>query len=140
MDLSSVIDEAKKLNLSLVSHIDKCKQKEIELERTAKFQHTQHINLTAAVKAIDVREAKVAKIENAQAVLNRAEQRNRDAEQKKVELFDREKKLASDEYNLGESVKKLVRDQNDLESKKDDLRRDWTIFNKRKKEFEQKNK
>ncbi len=140
MDLTALIDQAKKLGESLQANIQTCKDKAADLAKQVAALDGRKTTLDAQDKALKEREAKVSGIENAQNILAKAEQRNKDAEDKKNELFDREKRLAEDEAKLGDEQAKLIRVSKDLETKNGQLTRDWTIFNKRKKEFEQKNK
>ena len=140
MDLTALIDQAKSLGDSLQTHIQKGKDAAADLAKQIAALDGRKTTLDAQEKSLKEREAKVSGIENAQGILAKAEQRNKDAEDKKNELFDREKQLAGHEAKLGDDLAKLVRNLKDLEIKNGQLTRDWTVFNKRKKEFEQKNK
>lgn len=138
MDLTALIDQMKQLTASLMEQINKCKEKQSELEDKILIQEDRSQKLDAMAQGIGVREAKVAKIESAQMLLMKAEQRNKDADEKQVELFDREKLLAEGEVRLDDNTKKLARDRDDLQKKNSDLTRDWTIFNQEKKEYKKK--
>lgn len=138
MDLTTLIDQVKKLTTSLIERIDKCKEIEFVLADKILAQDDRQQKLDAIVQVIGIRESKVAKIESAQMLLLKAEQRNNDAEEKQVELFDREKLLAESEVKLDDNLKKLVRDRDDFHKKNKDLTRDWIIFNQKKKDYEKK--
>lgn len=138
MDLTVLIDQAKSLTESLQVNIQKCKDRADDLYKQSSELSGQKAALDDATANLRKREARVSGIENAQNILMKADQRNKDAEEKQVELFDREKLLAESEVKLDDNLKKLVRDRDDLHRKNKDLTRDWTIFNQEKKDYEKK--
>lgn len=138
MELNALIEQAKKLGESLQANIQKSKEQQVQLEGKIKDLDRRTAELNDLSAKIAEREKKVAKIESAQALLAKAEQRNLDANQKQGELDLREKKLAEHEAKLADDQKKVVRDAGDLEIKRNELKRDWEIVNKQKKEIKEK--
>lgn len=138
MDLTPLIDQAKSLTESLQANIKICKDKAADLDKQSSELSGQKAALDDVAANLRKREAKVSGIENAKNILMKADLRNKDAEEKQVELFDREKLLAESEVKLDDNLKKLVRDRDDLQEKNKDLTRDWTLFNQKKKDYEKK--